>query len=138
MNKKNITFLRENRPMVYSLNRMNSCILSEGYYRNIHFVVVNNYGHNLSAYINVEKDDKYDSYEDYPVFPHGGLTFGSRSGDKFLPDKGENRIWLGWDYGHLGDYTSLCTNPNYIKWNTEDVINEAVEVIDEYLYNKED
>ena len=60
----------------------------------------------LCAYVGVLKNHKYfdldyDSIEDLDV--HCGLTFAGPGDDTYRPCKD---LWyLGWDYGHAGDYT---------------------------------
>lgn len=73
--------------------------------------------------------DKKEDYDDLPV--HGGCTFaGTRlSGDG---------LWVGWDYGHFGDYMSFHENdsifkvslyPRGKKWTVAEVMQDVMKAI---------
>lgn len=73
--------------------------------------------------------DKRGAYEELPV--HGGCTFaGTRaSGDG---------LWIGWDYGHSGDYMSftdrgspfkVALSPHGKKWTVPEVMQDVIKAI---------
>lgn len=63
------------------------------------------------------------------VCPHGGFTFYGRH--RIIDD---NKLWLGWDYGHSGDYCGWASqhDENDKKWTTEEVLEEARGVLDNF------
>ncbi|MCM1556902.1 MAG: hypothetical protein NC087_05135 [Anaeroplasma bactoclasticum] len=65
-------------------------------------------------------------YSDIEIEVHGGLTYG---GDAYwIEDDGS--FWIGWDYAHVGDYTSLCYNsPDSKKWTTSEIYDDVLSVI---------
>ncbi len=78
-----------------------------------------------SIFIETDEDDDW-----YDV--HGGFTFY----DRLHWPEAEDDFWLGWDYAHLGDYTTFggMLNPDSTdkKWTTEEVIEEANKAL-EYI-----
>lgn len=83
-------------------------VLMEGDYEDRHFAIVR---HSLGfpdAYVEIKEDDyiyKADCedsprYELYEGCVHGGATFYDRC---YWNDE-DHRWYLGWDYGHCGDY----------------------------------
>lgn len=92
--------------------------------------VVNTRGSHLCAYITfpgIEDIKDYDDVWTKDCYIHGGFTF---LGTHWSLD---NRICLGWDYAHAGDYTypplSLNGNRNEKKWTTAEVADEAYKAI---------
>lgn len=78
-------------------------ILYEGTVNNHKVVIVNVYGRHPSAYIAVA--DNRVKYVEELLHCHGSVSFTGNScfGDKRPAPKGYT--WVGWDYGHLCDYT---------------------------------
>lgn len=107
--------------------------------------IVNIRGSHPCAYIMVPDtfiedhchDGEIYTYYNWYASVHGGFTYVG-----FLPrivpdgyDKDKRELWLGWDYAHCGDYTCFDINKfpplKYEHmWTTEEIIEEAQEVID--------
>ena len=83
-------------------------VLMEGDYEDRHFAIVRRSLGFPDAYVEIKEDDyiyKADCedsqrYELYQGCVHGGATFY----DRCYWNKEDNRWYLGWDYGHCGDY----------------------------------
>lgn len=72
-------------------------------------------------------------YDEIDIDCHGGLTF--MAFVKSKEDAGWQEFtkgtWVGWDYGHVGDYTNIGGFIDEGKrWTYEEVENEVKEVID--------
>lgn len=69
-------------------------------------------------------------YEAIPIDCHGGLTYGSNNHNT-VTELRDNGYFIGWDYGHYGDYMSFSPFLNDKKWTTMEIINECFNVIDQ-------
>jgi hypothetical protein len=73
----------------------------------------------------------------YFVDVHGGFTFSSSGGKSDLLEEGY--LWLGWDYAHAGDFMGYTLGDvpelkSFLgdkKHTTEEIIEEAISVIDQ-------
>lgn len=85
--------------------------------------IINIRGSHPCAYITFPGDD---FGVNGPV--HGGFTFLGTKDNEELGDK----IWLGWDYAHSGDYTytRLFEFPNEKKWTTKEIHDDTVAVLE--------
>lgn len=99
-------------------------VLDHDVYRGVEYYIVNR-GSWPCAYINVLKDKK----EKVDSLCHGGVSWH----DRYIPgiDKAKGKYWLGWDYGHSGDYTVFGLHMTMGKvWHTDEILKEVREVID--------
>ena len=78
-------------------------------------------------------------YDDIPLEVHGGPTFSRRvkKGEKW-PQEFTTGAWVGWDYGHAGDYVPLLpTLPLFgdrdKHWTEGEVVKECKEAIEQML-----
>ena len=119
-----------------------SKILYEGTVKGYKVAIVNVYGRHPSAYIQVPEDLADIAFELLPV--HGGCSF---NGKTFFNGKEEDKgyRWVGWDYGHLCDYTPPIDKTHHYSWNgssddirhkyiTEEVYNDIVKAVKELRY----
>lgn len=116
-----------------------SKILYEGTVKEYKVAIVNVYGRNPSAYIQVPEDLADIAFELLPV--HGCCSF---NGKIFFNGKEEDKgyRWVGWDYGHLCDYTPpIDKNHKYSKeylnrprHTTEEVYNDIIKAVKELRY----
>ena len=75
-------------------------------------------------------------YDEVNIDCHGGLTYSSNKLTYIESD--ENNEWfIGWDYGHCGDYVwnydimfkgTYLENTSDKKWTTEEIKKECVDV----------
>ena len=114
--------------------------LAVGVYRGFQYTVLNVRGMHPCGYVNVsgyerelaeEDDTGHDIFRYRWIDCHGGITYARVGVWKFA-----GGYWLGWDYGHLGDYTvfprgegSFCGMPYFVK----DVVYECKRVIDQIV-----
>lgn len=116
-------------PMVYSATDNSTCVIAEGRYRDLPFIVVNSMHKWLCAYINVAPT-KLNGSTDVDFGCHGGVTYRNES----LLRRDEKGWWIGWDYAHWGDYIPSLSKGlfDYFrrKWTTEEVVEECLNVID--------
>lgn len=117
-------------------------ILYEGTVKGYKVAIVNVYGRHPSAYIQVPKSLADIAFELLPV--HGGCSFNEKvffNGKK--EDKGYR--WIGWDYGHLGDYTPPIDKTYHYSWygssddirhryTTEEVYRDIIKAVKELRY----
>lgn len=87
-------------------------VIMQGDWEGRHFAIVRHSCGFPDAYVEVKEDDwlyqldckdgccKYDAFEGWV---HGGATYYGRC----YWDDNDNRFYLGWDYGHCGDYESF-------------------------------
>lgn len=110
----------------------NEAILLEGDYEERHFIIVRTRMGHPCAYVETKPDDwAYsqkpgewsEQYDVYDVYVHGGATYyGKLSWDH------NNRIYLGWDYAHMGDY-DYCFNEGY-KWTLPEILMDIARAVD--------
>lgn len=130
-------------------------VLDEGKYKGYEYIILNLSTHPC-AYVCLTKDDIFyqKNYDDIPIECHGGLTFAENRiinveefSNKYncLTLQKFNRDWiLGWDYAHLGDYTTLMPSSYDKRWHTKEikqeiksVINQLIELNLKYKFEKE-
>lgn len=126
----------EMKEMVYSENLINNELLyHEDFGDGTALAVVNNSGANPCAYIQFPGIDYIYDYDevyinrdedDNDTYVHGGFTFFGR-----LRSYGLDGLWLGWDYGHYGDYVrgSSINDKSSKKWTTQEIVEEARRVL---------
>lgn len=96
-----------------------------------------NLGTHPTAYVKLQKEDMFynKSYNEIDIDCHGGLTYSSNKLISIESD--ENNEWfIGWDYGHCGDYSgydimfkgTYLENTSDKKWTTEEIKKECVVV----------
>lgn len=94
-------------------------------------VIVNYYSHPC-AYIGLQEGHPYYNidYDDIPIDCHGGLTYGSNN-HIAVAELRDNGYFIGWDYGHYGDYVTFSPYSNDKMWTTEEIIDECFNVIEQ-------
>jgi len=83
---------------------MDNEIVLRGVYKGYEYFIVSIRGMWYCAYVILPTENKYyevDDYDTIPVEVHGGLTFADKH--RLV----ENKWCIGWDYGHIGDYTPI-------------------------------
>lgn len=131
--------IRENgeyKPMEYSAE-LKTEVLHEGMYRGYQYYVLS-MGTHPTAYVEIPEDHKFygKSYDDIDIKVHGGLTYSS----DHLQDIKEDTWIIGWDYAHTGDYLGMLpdyANVGYKKWTTREMVEEAINVIEQIIENEE-
>lgn len=106
--------------------------LTNGTYQGHNYYVFN-MGTHPCAYIELPKESKYYNVDfDYiPIYCHGGLSYSAG----FLYTVStieEERYFIGWDYGHYGDFLGFDTDTLLFsgkKWTTMEIIDECIDVI---------
>lgn len=123
------------KQMVYSLKAKTE-ILHSGSYEGYGFYIVS-YGVYPCAYIEIPKGHRWFGREYYEkdilhgIAWHRVLTYSGNLGHVI----GENDKWfIGWDYGHAGDYVSpyelsQTLSETEKKWTTEEIFEEVKKVI---------
>lgn len=117
-------------------------ILYEGTVKGYKVAIVNVYGRHPSAYIQVPEDLADIAFELLPV--HGGCSFNEKI---FFNGKEEDKgyRWVGWDYGHLCDYTPPIDKIHLGFWNSfggnvrprhiiEEVYRDIIKAVKELRY----
>lgn len=108
----------------------------------VYFVL--NMGTHPCAYVGIPKGSRFYnvSYDMVPVLCHGGLTFGEIHTASIFNNT-EERYFIGWDYGHLGDFIGyalddfifdifdLSDDNDDKKWTTSEMVEECLDVIDQ-------
>ena len=83
----------------------------------------------------MDSDHKYAGhhYNSIPIECHGGLSYSEswlRTSSSTVYEDGG--WWIGWDYGHPGDYQPHIPDTQLAKrWTTEELIEECKNVIDQ-------
>lgn len=150
--KENIKIIAE---MQYNngpdLARRESEVIVEGSIgENWQFKIINTHGMHPCAYVRIpentclasicrklrEKSDVpfYDSSIFSHIRCHGGFTFGEVFDGKATNPLWGAGIWVGWDYGHCGDWAGYETEVENLtagnrKWLVNDIIPEIVQVV---------
>lgn len=131
--------------MEYGENRLNPAkILAQGTFRGWDYICVN-MGTHPTAYVRIPKESKfyqkhYDTIEQLEFYPHGHFTFSDMLFSSYFDRKITDGWYLGWDYGHAGDYRCPISlgvgNPHNfglpygaIQHSTDEMIGEAHLVI---------
>lgn len=110
-------------------------VLFDGEYKNHKFAILN-LGTHPTAY--VEDKVGLTGYEDFRldgVSVHGGFTFHDTG---YWGDESEKISWLGWDYGHYGDFMGYYSpdKPFYYsskQWTTAEIYEEVKGVIEQII-----
>lgn len=119
------------KPVVYK-KELEKEILHSGEYLKHKFVILN-LGMHPTAYIECKLEDCKGTSDERldEIVVHGGFTwFGTAHWDK-----DDKTMYLGWDYGHYGDFAGYMTENdlfidwNEKKWTTEEIYNEVKYVI---------
>lgn len=111
-------------------------VLYEEDYKGVHVVIVN-LGKYPTAYCTniVKLAQASDSWDwDAENKPHGGLTF---IGEAYWNKEDKNN-YLGWDYGHAGDFDGYYVDEVQRDvfgepckmWTTEDILEDAKKFVD--------
>lgn len=106
-------------------------LLASGKYKNYEYEIWNSYFF-LAAYIRIPKDHPFfkvsEDVIETKISVHGGITF---LGPTFWT---EENFWIGWNYGHAGDYLPfIVKKKNGKKWTTRKVYREVKNVIKQLL-----
>ena len=127
------------KEMIYGNNKFE--ILDIGNYKDKDYVIISMMGCYPCAYVHSDIDYR-DKYE-FEGPAHGGFTFyNSLSHWKNNVELDEetkqffSKNFIGWDYGHLGDFTYLLSFEGEKKWTTEEIFENVKEVI-EWMLEKE-
>lgn len=108
--------------------------IAQGTYKGIDYYVIN-LGKYPCAYVDITGTWMYEmGYAEYEIDCHGGLTYG----EKTLATVEKEGWFIGWDYGHCGDYCSYARSPLSKKWTTEEIVEECKNVIDQIRARGED
>ena len=100
-------------------------ILFSGNYEGYNFYIISIGGNHPCAYVEIKEHVDYSELEDI-IECHWGLTF-SGSLNHILSN--DNRWFIGWNYAHWGDYTTLCHDRLDKKWTTDEIYEEVKNVI---------
>ena len=113
---------------IYSNDRNLDEVLKSGEYRD-HKWVIRTLGRYPCAYVSVVGKMSYDEAEPLET-PYGGISYASDDfGRLECLDAGYS--WIGWDYGHCGDYNALFPDFGGDKHTIEEIETNIKEVIDE-------
>ena len=114
-------------------------VIADDYFNGVRFICVN-IGDHPCAYILVTQEfvDRHkDLYGDLPdIGVHGGVTHTGPLDIHGLNNPED--IWIGWNYGHAGDWTGHMSNEKnakcgHIKYTTADIVTDCKEAIKRYL-----
>lgn len=102
-------------------------VIMEGDYRGRHFVIGAHCTGNPNAYLEVKKEDSmYCESEDYDCYDgnlcrvNGGSSYFGRA----YWNKDDDRIYVGWDYGHGCDYNIRHPEFGGTVWKLVDIVME--------------
>lgn len=105
-------------------------VLDSGIYKNRKYVIINMGGLHPCAYVECENGIKQD-YEDIHTPAHCSFTFfGPLNHWKGRLNVPFDINFVGWDFGHLGDYNPYFGRESDKKWTTEEVFENIKQVID--------
>ena len=110
--------------MVYSRERRMK-ILAEGIYKGRKYCILS-LGAYPTAYVEYRYEFDEESEEYFNIPCHGGITFQDYARWK----KDDNTRYIGWDYGHVGDFIGSIGQQDRKKWTTEEIYEEVKNVID--------
>lgn len=118
-------------------------VLAAGTCMSIPFYVVS-YGNHPCCYIELSAGHPlfgvdYDELPD-PVgyIPHGGFTYSEPYLKAINSSEGAGKWYLGWDYGHIGDFCAYMLMPHWQsdpeaehakKWTINELVEECIDVI---------
>lgn len=113
-------------------------ILHSGTYEGYNFYIVS-YGIHPCAYIEIPKNHRWfgRSYNDEDIYDnidcHYGLTYSDNLHHVLGEEEANGRWFIGWDYGHSGDYAGYSTRLGFPddgkKWTTKEIFEEVKAVI---------
>lgn len=123
-------------PMIYHANNSKvdefpHQILAIGEHSNVKFYVCSINGIHPTAYLRIPKGMPlygitYAEADDL-IKVHCGFTYSS--GNLYGVENDDESWFLGWDYGHCGDFAGYYLRdnrfPNYHKWTTEEIASEC-------------
>jgi hypothetical protein len=128
-------------PMIYHANTKDNefphQIIAIGEHSGVKFYVCSINGTHPTAYLRVPQDMPlygigYDE-ADKLIDVHGGFTYSE--GHLYGVENDDKSWFLGWDYGHYGDYAGYYLRDhlfdNYHKWTTEEIISECASACEE-------
>lgn len=128
--------------MVYSPNRYkhNECeILATGIYKGYLYWAIS-MGTHPCCYIEIPKCNKFYNcdYVDIPLECHGGLTYSRNTLTNVETNRKSKRWFIGWDYGHYGDYLGYdeiygIENHYEKKYSSEDIEHDCLNAIDDLI-----
>ena len=121
------------KEMIYGTNKYE--ILDIGKYKGRDYVIISNFGRFPCAYVQTDVD--FYTQQDLTEPAHCGFTFYSSLShlERYneLTEEQKKilcRNFVGWDYGHAGDYTYGFHFKDDKKWTTEEILENVKEVID--------
>lgn len=130
-------------PMIYHANDKDNefpyQILAIGEHAGVKFYVCNINGMHPTAYLRIPKGMPLHGIDyteaDELIKVHCGFTY---SRDGLCGVENNDESWfLGWDYGHCGDFAGYYLRDNsfrnYHKWTTEEIISECVSACEELV-----
>ncbi len=125
------------KEMEYTTNLKFTGILDKGIKDGFYWCIVS-LGIHPCAYVAVTKDHPYfeKNVDDIPIDVHGGITYDSND-LQWNPVLLEDVWWIGWDYGHAGDFSGCYLRPKMTftpeekKWTTQEIKNEVFKVIEQ-------
>ena len=136
------------KEMVYTDRMTKAVLLANDTYKGYEYVVLS-LGSHPCAYVVLDEGDKlfgldYDDInENFDVYCHYGLTYSEdylsflEFSNKYKCDVkvGIHNKWvIGWDYGHMDDYTGFCGDIlGGKKWTTEEIVGECKEFIEQLV-----
>ena len=100
-------------------------ILFSGNYEGYNFYIISMCGKHPCAYVEIKEHVDYSELED-EIDCHWGLTY---SGNLKHILGANDRWFIGWDYAHCEDYTTLCHDRLGKKWTTDEIYEEVKNVI---------
>ena len=107
-------------------------ILAHDTYEGYEFLICHN-RINPTAYVKVPDTHPFygKNYDEIDINVHGGLTF---SGDRanILGKSDAGNFWIGWDYGHLGDYLAIpqiSFGQDGHQWSMAEILEHVKDVI---------
>lgn len=125
------------KEMKYS-SKITRQTLMNGAYKGFEFRILN-LGTHPTAYIKIPENHKYflQDYNSIDLDVHGGLTYVENY--LLIEDRRLDGWWIGWDYGHFGDYFGFEeTLPVEYrvggkKWTTAEIFEEVKEAIEQLI-----
>lgn len=105
-----------------------SKIIKKGTYRGNKYFVVSMNGYYPTAYVETEKELDYDEVSE-KVAVHGGFTFSGKLNMKGVI----NKIVIGWDYAHCGDFASFFPKMGGHTYTVKEIDDECKKCIDQLI-----
>ena len=132
-------------PMVYA-KRIEpagiSFIIAQGSHDGLNYYVKNIECRHPTAYVEIPQGHKaynmdFNNWEYNLIDVHGGVTYQSDGLHCVDPNGERDHKFVGWDYGHAGDYEGYYEGENrefvneLHKWTTEEIVAECIRAIDQ-------